>query len=414
MPYIPFVYFICLAAFFYTKRKRWGIEIAATCLLIVISFFSIMIDINDVYGDYGINYDNMTIPTICLYCIQWTFVLVPLHYLSGLDLSSPPQIKVSLLYVLFVIIALSSFTMIATSMEDIRDALVMDMIDVYQQHINDISSTKSGAANYLMFLPQILVTTPFPTLALFLWFYMKTFMKCPVFLEIGILIASIAQAILAIVIAGRSAIVFWTFDFFLLFSYFYHYLSKSLKRKILVAALVMGTLIGSVFISITISRFDDAKNDRDPFVSLYGYAGQQVNNFCTMIIKGADSPFQISRIFPLTGKITGQSFDLMEHYQKTATQVDAAVNVFDTFGGELYLDLGWFGYVLFFILLSGVTFFMKMRMTEMEFHNIFILVIFVAFYTRSLFSWPFTGHYTTIAILLVFTIRYMFKYIFKI
>ncbi len=414
MPYIPFVYFICLAAFFYTKRKRWGIDIAATCILIVISFFSIMIDINDVYGDYGINYDNMTLPTICLYCIQWTLVLVPLHFLSGLELNKHPQIKVSLLYILFVIIAASSFIMIATSLEDIRDALIMDMADVYEQHINDMSSQKSGLANYLMFLPQIFVTTPFPTLALFLWFYMKTFMKCPAFLEIGILIASIAQAILAIIIAGRSAIVFWTFDFFLLFSYFYHYMSKSLKRKFFVMALVMGTLIGSVFVSITISRFDDVKNDRDPFVSLYGYAGQHVNNFCTMIVKGADSPFQISRVFPLIGKMTGQPFDLIEHYQKTTTQVDAVVNVFDTFGGELYLDLGWFGYIMFFIMLFGITHLMKMRMTEMEFHNIFILVIFVAFYTRSLFSWPFTGHYTTIAIMLVFAIRYMFKYIFKI
>lgn len=414
MPYIPFVYFIGLAIYFYYRQKRWGVDIAATVILIVISFFSIMIDINDIYGMYGINYDNMTLSTIILYCLQWTLLLIPLHLLSRLDLVKHPEIKKSLLYIMFIVIALSSFIMIVTSLEDIRDALIMDMADVYMQHAEDLTSRKSGVANYIMFIPQILVATPFPTLALFLWFYMKTFMKCPALLEIGILIASIAQAILAIITAGRAAFVFWTFDFFLMFSYFYRYMSASLKRRFLIVSMILGGVIGSLFITITFSRFDDSKNDREAFASLYGYAGQHVNNFCTMIVKGGESPMQISRVFPLIGKITGQPFDLIEHYDKTATRVDATVNVFDTFGGELYLDFGWFGFIFFFILLIGATHLIRIRWKELEFHNIFILVILVAFFTRGLFSWPFTGHYTTIAIIVMLLFRYMFKYIFKI
>ena len=389
-------------------------DLAATSLLIVISFFAILIDIKDIYGDYGINNYSITLPTVILFCIQWTFVIMLIRSICRRPLQKHIIIKEKLLYAFLFLITIASGIMIVTKITDIRDALIMDMADVRGQHYEDLAAGASDGSNYLMLIPNILTCTPIPTIALFFWFYMKSFMKCPTFLTTGILIASIVQAILAIIMAGRAAMIYWAFDFFMLYSFFYQYLAQSIKRKINLTALLFGGLAAFLFISITISRFGEGS--RDPLESLYGYAGQHVNNFCTMFVHASDSPFSIDRIFPLTSKIMGNQFDLMEHYTNITSHIrsDIFVNVFDTFGGEIYLDLGWVGYILFFLFMFIFTIIIQHRLTELKFHNVFILIIIIAFFTRGLFAWPFTNHYTPLALILTLFNRYLFKYIFKI
>lgn len=412
---LPFVYFSILGAFFFYKEKSWGMDLAATTLLIAISFFAIMVDINDVYGDYGINEKCYTFPTLLLFCVQWTLVLWPIHIISRIPFEKHPAIKDKLLYIIFTLVAVSSLLMIVNNIDKIRDAMIMDFVDVRHEHYQDMQSGASGEANYFMLIPNILVSTPFPTLALFFWFYMKAFIKCPMFLRAGMLISSIVQAILAIITAGRAAMIYWIFDFFMLYSFFLRYLTVSVKRKINWIASAIGILVAIIFVNITISRFTEAGRNTDPLVSVYGYAGQHVNNFCMMIQEGDAAPFQIGRIFPLTNKIiNGKSFRLFDHYEEINKHINILVNVFDTFGGEIYLDIGWFGYISFFILLMFLTFLIKNYWHEMSFNNIFILVIAIAFFTRGLFAWPFTGHYTSVALVLMLMNCYLFKFAFKI
>lgn len=411
---IPFIYFMALFAFFLHRNKGvWNMDLAATALLIAVSFCAILIDLTDCYGDYGINYYSVTFPTILLFCLQWTAVLTPLHLLSGLPLCKHHTIKEKTLYVFLILIAVSSIIMIVTRSKDIIEALVMDLADVRNEHYKDMNG--SDDSNYLMLLPNILVSTPFPTMALFFWFYMKAFMKSPFILSTGILLASIVQAIIAIIMAGRAAMIYWAFDFFLLYSFFYRYLSRSVKHRINMMASILGGMAAFLFISITIARFDGTTG-RNPLESLYGYAGQHVNNFCTMFVYGGNNDISLDRIFPLTSKIMGKSFELVEHYDGLVAQMPNGIliNVFDSFGAEIFLDLGWFGYIVFFILLGLATLVIRHNWQELTFHRVFPLIIFIAFFTRSIFAWPFTGHYTTMALMVTLLSSYFFKYIFRI
>ena len=229
---IPFIYFILLTAYFYMKHRCLNLDITATLILVAISFFSILIDIYNVYGDYGINEYAVTLPSILLYCLQWTIILLPIHHLSCIKLQKHEPHKLFFLSTIIIILIVSSSIMIATSLSDIKEALIMDMVDVYNQNAALRSVGGHGESNYLLFLPQIFVSAPFPTLALFLWFYLKSFTKTPAIIRIGLLVASIVQAILSIIVAGRAALIYWVFDFFLLFGYFYQYLSSHLKKGI--------------------------------------------------------------------------------------------------------------------------------------------------------------------------------------
>lgn len=390
-------------------------DLAATSLLIIISFCAIMIDVNDIYNDYGINEKNITIPTLILFCIQWGIVLSLIHVVSRIPLHEHFPIKEKMLYFFMFAIAISSIVIIVSRASDIRDALIMDLADVRNQHYEDLANGPNEGSNYLMLLPNILTSTPFPTLALFLWFYTKSFTNCNFLLRAGILVASIVQAVIAIVMAGRAAMVYWAFDFFMLYSYFYRYLSKGLRRNIRITAAVLGSLAAVLFISITLSRFDGNSYNRNPFDSLYGYAGQHVNNFCTMFEKAGDSPLSFDRIFPLMSKFGGHSFELFEHYDNITSHIasNIYVNVFDTFGAEIYLDLGWFGYIGALLLLLMATVLIRSKWTELSFEKTFFLVIVIAFFTRGIFAWPFVHHYTTLALLLTLSCCYLFKYKFR-
>lgn len=414
MTVIPLLYFTFLAAYFYYKNRGWGMDVAASSLLIAISVAAVMIDINDIYGEYGINEYAITLPTVLLYCLQWTLVLIPIHHLSRLPLEKHFPVKQTMLYLYMVIIVVSSFIIILSKVSDIRDALLMDMIDVRHEHYKDLVEGEGGQANPLLIIPTIFISTPFPTLALCFWFYTKAFTKFSIFLRTGILIASIVQAITAIIVAGRSAIVFWLFDFYILYSLFYRYLSKKAKHRINMAALVMVSIIGVLFMAITISRFDEAGSKSTPFDSLYGYAGQHVNNFCTMFVNGSNPEPLYDRIFPFTSRLMGHPYDMVEHYDTLRKHTDVLVNVFDTFGGEIFLDLGWIAYILFFFGWIVLTLYVRYNWQEISFYRIFPLVIIIAFFTRGLFAWPFTGHVTSMALVLVFMNTYLFRYAFKI
>ena len=414
---IPFIYFLLLTIYFYKIHGHLNLDVAASSILMAISFFAILIDVNDVYGKYGINENENNLFTILLFCLQWTLVLWPLKILSSLPLKGVDQLKKPVFYGLCIVVIVASVLMIVSSLSDIRDALVMDMVDNYNTNALLRGMGGRESSNPLLLIPTIFTSNPFPTLALFLWFYSVAFNEGNVLIRMGLLLASIVQAALSIIVAGRAALVYWMIEFVLFYCFFSHYFSARVRRVIMLASAALGSLIVSVFITITISRFGDNSDDKtsDPLVSLYSYAGQHITNFSAMVMKGAEAPFQIGRVFPLTNRIVnGTQFDLIEHYDRIHSAVTIQANVFSTFGGELFLDLGVFGYVIFLLLLSLLTIMIRNEWTELPFYRIFILVIVVAFFSHGLFAWPFISQYCTYSLILFALFYLLFKYEYKV
>ena len=412
---IPLIYFVGLAIFLYCRSHRWGLDLAAVSLLIVISLCAIMIDVTEIYGSYGINKPSYNILTLLLFCIQWTIVIYPLHALSKLELQPLPDCKNLMLYVWIVSVIISAGLMIFKSMDDIRDALIMDMADVRAQHYKELYTGGDKSSNYLYFVPSILVQNPMPTIALLLWFYMNSFVNGNYVLKVGIIVASIVQAVLAIVTAGRAAMIYWIFDFYLLYSFFYRFVATKVKYAINISALVFGIAFAALFVTITVSRFDGSESDRDPLESLYGYAGQHVNNFSCMIMEGGNSPFSIDRELPFLSRfVFGLQFDLEDHYRSVSTKVKAMVNVFDTYGAEVYLDWGWIGYVLFHVFLIAIGVYINRMWKELSFYRLLLAGIAITFFTHGLFAWPFTHHYTSMSLALLFLFVYLFRYKIKV
>lgn len=412
---LPLIYFSILFIVFYYRNKCWGGDLAGTLVLCAISLCAIMIDVNEVYGDYGVNKKSYNLLTLILFCFQWTIALLPLHALSAKKVVGMVELKKKPLYVLCLLMFLSSIYMVYLSMDDIKQALIMDLSDVRDMHYQNLNMGSEKGSNYFSLLPQIITAAPFPTLAIAFWFYMNSFVKGHHLIKTAVLLSSIVQAAISIAMAGRAAMIYWTFDFFIVSSFLFKYMSKTVKRVLVIVIIVLGTTLATMFIAITVARFDKVEKARSPLESLYAYGGQHINNFSIMMIEGGNTTLQIDREFPFISKFFfNKQFDLNDHYNVTAKTVKAQVNVFDTFGAEVYLDMGWPAYIFILMVLCFVAWFYKHRWNEISFDRLLIMGVTIAFFTRSLFAWPFTSRYTSMAIALIVFLKFFFKYKFRI
>lgn len=316
---------------------------------------------------------------------------------------------------LMAIVVVSGIIAVVVKAEDIRDAMIMDMADTYKDHIDTMyKGSSDGEFHLYRLFTDIFTATPFSTLCIFVCFYMISFRKGPVLLRILLLLASLIQSVIGISEAGRAAVIFWIFDLYMVYSFFYHYISRRTRIWINSAAAILIGIVGFVFVVITISRFEDGQ--RDPLESLWAYAGQHPNNFSTLMVNGGNTEFTYDRELPYLYRVLNhKSFDLFDHYAGLGSSIGLLVNVFDTFGCELYLDMGWFAYALMLLLLLFLCFYLREKWRDdIPFYRILLIVILIAFFVRGLFSWPFTGHTTSQALFLLLLFTYYLKYDFKV
>lgn len=398
--------------YFRYHERRWNIGVAAASIFVVISFFAIIIDINNLYGEYGINTKAYTLPTLLLFCLQGTITLLPLHYISNLQIEQVPYQKEKLLRILvWSLIISAGVSYILVCSELIKIIAEGDFARVRIEHYEDIEDPfiEQESRNYIKLLISLLTTPCFTTLDIILAMYIFAFSTSKRF-GAYLLLSSTAGIGSSILIAGRSAIIYWIFSIYLIYLLFYPYIDTTIKRRLNLVIQILIVSIGVVFLLITFSRF----NSRNPFDSLCGYAGQHINNFCAIMQEGGNSPHQSERIFPLTNKLLHhKNFNLKQHYDTIESHTNVIVHVFDTFGAEVYCDFGSIGYILCLSLIILTYIFIKSHWNSIAFNRIFPLSIIIVFFVNGLFAWPFVGHYATSSVLLMGIIYILFRYNFK-
>ena len=108
---------------------------------------------------------------------------------------------------------------------------------------------------------------------------------------------------------SRASIIFSLMELIVLFIFFYSFISKSLKKKILKFSIVIVPVIISMFAVITLSRFgDDAMNVEDNLTA-YRYAGEAQLNFTNLLYPDLKEPFMGFSQFPLFRRLLGLRYD---------------------------------------------------------------------------------------------------------
>ena len=410
MVYIPLIYFIILALHYYHKQRRWSAEIAAISVLILICLAAVIIDVKNLYGSFGCNENNLNLLGIIVFCLEWTILFQAFHILANKPIVMPNDIgqKKKDIFIVFMFVCV--LIKILFHRDAIIQAMMEDPLSVKEAHYEDLEDgTIPSGRNFFMYLPSLFTATPYSTIALVWLFYGYTTRTYSTKHNLMLLFISFAPIAISIIIAGRAAIVYWTVEFYILMCLFWKDLSPKLHKLIIRTSMVFGSLIASVFFIITVSRFED----KSPFDSVVTYMGQPLNNFCTFLSYGQNAPLQIGRIFPLTYKFQGHHFMLVQHYQQINFACDIKANVFSTFGGVVYIDLGIGALVFLLLIMMYIVHFPLQRMQDINLPNTIWIAIILAFFSHGLFGWPFIGHYTTGALASLLCVYIWLNYNFK-
>ena len=341
---IPFIYFTCILLY-QLKRKKWSIDIASFILIIFATsaFFSILID---VFGQRSMDTHNYVIsPIACFaYCSLITLCVWPFMRYSNLQIKKISPIRnASVLKYLAIFFFLFTLLNMFMSYESILKILSSDDFGQIRKAHHDGLQEMSWLATlpFSIRFPFTIVNLLLGCswILVFLAFFIIIVQKCKFRYGFYYMFASISGILDNILIAGRSAMIFWMIGFVGCYIFFRPYTNLMIKKKINFLFIIIGVLFFLYLSAITISRFGerDAGEITGTQGGLISYMGQSYINFC-YFFDTYDCPMPtLQTLFPLTYKLQG-SIDGAGQLQQVLTFMSKKeVGVFYTFIGHIII-----------------------------------------------------------------------------
>lgn len=409
MTVIPLVYFSFMTIYFFHRYRSWNLVSALFSILIVFSFFSLLVDVNNLYGEWGNNENYLSFFGVILYCFLWTVVILPFMKFCGKDFVitiNKPQLFNYLCY--FLLFCSFVYAVFSFDINSIITNLMSDGADMYQENSEAAHSNyrAKGKMQILLWIPLV-INKGWPLLLLLFFINLLYSNKT---LASLFLILSLLNVIVALSGGGRAMVIYWIFFFYVYFSFFYNMLSLKLKKQIIVFVSFFIVIIVSLFLSITLSRFDNGNS----FDSIIGYAGQTLNNFCAFIYNSDLVNTNIQRIFPFYSLLLGKgSFSHVHYYDFLNQRYSIEVNNFSTLFGEIALDLGCFGLMVWLIGYLLTFRLIKINGSSIDVSSLFLFVVLLMVPILGFFAYPYVFHFTTAFLLFSFLCYFMFRFNFR-
>lgn len=410
LAYIPFIYFtIWLIIHLTNPRMRFGAG-AMTLLWIDISaFFSILLDARNLYGEWGCNDYSLSWISVISYCLLWSIVIFPILKLDQKELNIVPTDKTQAFsYIcIFFIICVIIYTTAVGSFDSIIQQLQVSRNDAYEQS-GDNSAIYQSKNRFLLWIPMIVSNSS--VLLLLFYFISETIIRQRRLVRWGLLLSSLLILITSYAGGGRAHLIWWVITFFIFYAFFYPYMTISLRKKLLLASIILTTLSFSGLLIITFSRFDSSVYSY-ALNSLIGYAGQTLNNYSSQLPYVNFPHLYTERLMPLTTFLqTHQPYDAKEYYTFLSTIYPIQVSVFFSVFGDILMDCGYLGlstYILIYLIIVKL---IVPHNNQIALHQIFIFAIICCIPVRGVFSYPFTRTTETLFILTVFMLYLFFRY----
>ena len=355
---VPFLYFMILAI--YLIRKNKGIDICAFIVMIYAfsAFMSILLDIFGIYNINGV-YEKIAISPLATvtYCGLITLAVIPFRRIRSLDLKEINMQKNWLADLLSWVLIFTFFITIFNTFTHLDTILQSDLKDVRDEVYSNTEQVKVTDIQWFLALPETLFSQFSPVAILLYFANMATNRKSNLFNWL-LLLSSLTPVVKAVLIAGRTQPIYWFLSFMALYILFRPMMEQQQRRKALMPFVVFGGIVGLFVAAVTVARFAmvDIANDTGTFDSLLAYSGQSFVNFNYFFTQYTVHGIHLDRIFPITNYfIWHPGWNLEDYRDMIWSYSGLNIGVFFTFLGDLLIDLGHFGmvvYVLLFYLLS--------------------------------------------------------------
>lgn len=367
MLYIPAIFFFIL--FLYAK-KRNGMMNTGTILPLlyfIISVGAILIDVVDAYGHICPKVD-IEPESALLYCGLLFITMIPFINNNENKIQKVQVLKKTFFMDIIVYFYFALFiVLIALIYNDIVRNLTMLAVndnmkaDIAYGNVEYTTLTgwKFNIAQKLRWLSAGSMNV------IFIFFYSVCFLKKKKMFYVAAIIGSLSVCVSSLLTLDRSKFMYWMMTFILNFVFFYRYMGKNIKKRLMA---VGGTVASAILIYvaiINIMRFTDSA-DNGANYHLLSYMGQSYLNFCTFNQDfKLDNMFTTMDVMPLYNAISG-GMNSLDWYSLTESKSGVFTMCFATFAGMLLIEIGLPLTVLWCIVYNRISAWVIKRKKESE------------------------------------------------
>lgn len=416
MAAIPFIFFTLLTIYWWREHKGLDICTYMSSLFAFTTFLAFAIVLSgDTQGIDGGESGGMlwggwepelgVIPTL-LFCTTIGLAIMPFSFIhtrniKNITIGAPYTILA--FSAVLILVSLINLYCVADSTLEILSG--------------DLATVRSSSGNGDMTPAEIkAMSLPFPlghllyldftcTLALPIMFYNICYGKKPWWWNALLFFASTTPILAGIQRADRTEPVYFSLMLLFCIVFFRHAFTRKIKI-ILGCVIGLVTLLGVVYIgAVSIARFQDRKNG-NAVTSIAQYAGQGYLNFCFFWENANTNEIATEREFPLMNHFFAKIDSNPERRGERSAKHGFFISVFATFAGDILLDIGAVGLIIWIFVYSlFTTLVIKYRNRKQydisEVLAIFFLAsipLFGVFYYRY-FSWHIAFNYVIIGLL---------------
>lgn len=356
---IPFIYFLVLFA--YLVRQHKGVDISAYMVLLYAfsALFSIVIDALKLYDGSGVCSEApITFGATLSYCALLTLSIIPFGRVHSTTLQQVNITKPQLFDIVSWVFIFTFFLTFAMLGSDIYTALTSDLSEIRKMVYageEGNSGSITGIKWWLM-LPNTLFSQFSPIAILFFYINISQNRKST-FFNYVLLLSSITPILSAILIAGRSQIIYWILSYGFCFCLFYKQMNPQQRKLVLRPFLLIAGVMVLFFATVTIARFTTHRLDSgiNTFNSVVAYVGQPFLNYNYFYNNYTCHQLTFNRILPVSHYfVLDPNWTLGDYRALIMSQTGMNIGIFYTFLGDLMVDLNKSG-MLIFVLLFAIT-----------------------------------------------------------
>jgi oligosaccharide repeat unit polymerase len=268
-----------------------------------------------------------------------------------------------------------------------------------------------------LILPNTLFSQFSPIAILFFYINVSSNRKSNLFNYV-LLLSSITPILSAILIAGRSQIIYWLLSYIFCFLLFKNQMNKQQKKVVLRPFIVLAGAMVVFFASVTLARFTTFSLDSstNTFNSVVAYIGQPFINYNNFFNNYICSQHTFNRIMPVSHYfVLDPGWTLGDYRALIQSQTGMNIGVFYTFLGDLMVDLDKSGMLIFVFIFAMVSTYMSRQENDntIPVSRMLLIQLLALIPLQGIFYYSFhrvdVGYYVIGTIILSICFKYKFK-----
>lgn len=411
---LPLLFFLLLTGYLWKTHRGLDISVYMSLLYVTTSAMAVWIIMGDMMGEGGILFKNDNaefniVPTL-LYCVFIGLCIMPFSMIHVREIKNitirVPWVLDALSFML-IALALLNLYLVADSTMDILSG---DLGSIRAEHYAGAETPAQQKAESLPFILRFFYYfTPATILSVPIFFVNICFRHKPWWLNGMLAFASLTAPIAGIQSADRTEFMYLSQMILFTLILFYHLLTRRTK----IALALMGipiAIAGVVYVTaVSMSRFEDRSGISSTDRTIQ-YAGQGYINFCFFYENANTDYVSAEREFPLYHHYIKHKDSNAERRTKRMIQQGFFMSVFATFLGDMILDIGRLGMMVWaiFYFLAAMLAIKAPHRTEMDVSELLVIYllaivpIFGIFYYR-FFAFPNTFTFGLVLAIYAFT-----------